>query len=239
MKILKGKLSSVLALSIFMTTAVPQGLQANSSVEYKTEINDSSKEIGNIFKKFQYETTVNWDQKDPQFLVDAQKELENSLADLKMSGVTEDQIQSYMLNNMLNENAKKDYQKLIETMKKQGLSGEEASEQMMNFMKKNYTAGVSFSGGASPSYRRVAIIIGIIVVGVVTCIIIKKNRKDEPQNEEETTTTGETNGHYNGHYNGKTSGQYNGGYNGKTSGHYNGGYNGKTTGYNGSAPAAI
>lgn len=238
MKILKGKLSSILALSIFMTTAVPQGLQANSSVEYKTEINDSSKEIGSIFKKFQYETTVNWDQKDPQFLVDAQKELENSLADLKMSGVTEEQIQSYMLNNMLNENAKRDYQKLIETMKKQGLSSEEASEQMMNFMKKNYTEGVSFSGGASPSYRRIAIIIGVIVVGVVTCIIIKKHNKDEPQNEE-TTTTGETNGHYNGHYNGKTSGHYNGNYDGKTSGQYNGYYNGKTSGYNGEVPTAL
>ena len=234
----KGKLGSLIAFSLFMTTTVPQGLQARTQVTYKAQVNDSQKKIETTFNKFRYEMTVNWDQKDPYFRDFAQKELENSLADLKMSGVTEEQIQSYMLNNMLNENAKRDYQKLIETMKKQGLSSEEASEQMMNFMKKNYTEGVSFSGGASPSYRRIAIIIGVIVVGVVTCIIIKKHNKDEPQNEE-TTTTGETNGHYNGHYNGKTSGHYNGNYDGKTSGQYNGYYNGKTSGYNGEVPTAL
>lgn len=202
MKIFKGKLSSILALSIFMTTAIPQGLQANSSVEYKTEISDSSKQIENVFKKFRYDTTVNWDQKDPQYLADAQKELENSLADLKMSGVTEEQVQSYMMNNVLREDARNDYKKLIETMKKQGLSEEEASKQMMSFMEKNHVRGVSFAGGGSSSYSRVAIIIGVIVVGVVTCLIIKKHRRGEPQNEE--TTTGETNGHYNGHYTGIT-----------------------------------
>ena len=221
MNILKGKLNSVLALSVFMTTAIPQGLQAHSVVDYKMEINDSSKQIENVFKKFQYETTVNWDQKDPIYLEDAQKDLINSLEDLKMSGVTDEQIQDYMLKNITNDNARRDYVKLIETMKKQGISGEEAAEKMMEFMKKNHVQGVGFAGGASGGYNRVGIVLGIIVVGVVTYIIIKnKHHNEEPQEEETDTTTGEpSNG---GHYDGKWSGKHSGKWSGKHSGNYNG-----------------
>src|SRR5690606_30818446 len=162
------KLGSVIALSIFMSTTVPQGLYAKTMVEYKTEIEDSQSLIDNAFKKFHYDMSVNWDQKDPYFQELAQKELENSLFDLKKGGVTDEQIQDYMLKNIVNDHAKRDYVKLIETMKKQGLSGEEASEKMMDFMKKNHVEGVGFSGGASGGYNRVAIILGVVVIGIVT-----------------------------------------------------------------------
>ena len=184
----KSKLGSVIALSIFMTTTVPQGLHAKTMVDYKTEIEDSQSLIDNAFKKFEYDMTVNWDQKDPYFHEFAQKELENSLMDLKKGGVTDEQIQDYMLKNIVNENAKRDYVKLIETMKKQGISGEEASEKMMEFMKKNHIEGVGFSGGASGGYNRVAIILGVVVIGIVTYLIVKKHHNHEdpiPEEQEE------------------------------------------------------
>ena len=189
--------------------------------------------IEKVFNKFRYDMTVEWDQLDPYFKDHAQKELELSLDDLKKSGVSEEQIQDYMMKNILHESARKDYQNLIETMKKQGLSEEEASAQMMNFMEKNYQAGVSFSGGGSASYRRVAIIVGLVVVGVVAYIIIRKH-KDSRQEEETSTntstttsTTGQTTGHTSGKTTGHTSGKTTGYTSGKTSGHSSG----KTSGY--------
>ena len=221
-------MSYAIALSVFLTSSIPQGLQARSQVDYQMKLVESNKKIEKVFNKFRYDMTVEWDQLDPYFKDHAQKELELSLDDLKKSGVSEEQIQDYMMKNILHESARKDYQNLIETMKKQGLSEEEASAQMMNFMEKNYQAGVSFSGGGSASYRRVAIIVGLVVVGVVAYIIIRKH-KDSRQEEETSTntstttsTTGQTTGHTSGKTTGHTSGKTTGHTSGKTSGHSSG-----------------
>lgn len=191
MKGLTRGIGCTLALSMFMTAAIPQGLQASTQVDYKMNVEDHSKLIESVFNKFRYDMTVEWDQKDPYFKENAQKELEDSLLNLKKRGVSEEQIQNYMMKNMLSEAAKKDYENLLTTIKKQGLSEEEAAEQVMNFMAKNYKEGVGFSGGASGGYSRLGVLVGVIIVGVVAYIIIKKHHNNEevPQEEEEVTTS--------------------------------------------------
>lgn len=58
-------------------------------------------------------------------------------------------------------------------MELQGKAEQESSELAMNFMADTY-----HSGAASVSYKRIAIIVGIIIVGIVTFIIIKNKKND-------------------------------------------------------------
>ncbi|HLT23217.1 MAG TPA: hypothetical protein VKZ84_07230, partial [Bacteriovoracaceae bacterium] len=105
MKKLTRSIGCTMALTVLMTSTVPQGLQARSTVDYKMSVESSSKLLETAFNKFRYEMTVEWDQQDPYFKDYAKRELENSLNELKKRGVTPEQIQDYMLSNILNESA--------------------------------------------------------------------------------------------------------------------------------------
>lgn len=207
MKVLKKHASSLLVMSMFMSTTIPQNVQARTFENYQADFKATNEKIATAFDKFRYEMTVEWDQKDPYFKQNAQRELEDSLEALRKSGVSDKEIQTYMQNNILDGHAKKDYERLVSALDKQNLSEEDAAAAAMKYMEKNYKHGAGFAGGGSRSYSKVAILVGIIIVGVVTYIIIKRCRSErDPQNEEETTTgstEGSTDGGSTGGYHGE------------------------------------
>jgi hypothetical protein len=114
-------MSLVLALSIFTTTVIPSNVQAVTQKDYEMKV-VTEDQIAKVFNKFRYDMTVEWDQQDPYFKQYAQKELENSLMDLRSKGATDAQIQAYMEKSMLDEKNQKEYTKLLNTLKKQNLS---------------------------------------------------------------------------------------------------------------------
>src|SRR5665648_531061 len=166
MKRIKKNVSLLLVGSLFMTATVPHNVEARTTKEYKAEFSKSDKRIADAFNKFRYDMTVEWDQQDPYFRDHAQKELENSLADLKAKGVKETEILKYMQENILDKKVRKDYDRLLAALDKQNLNEDEASQAAMKYMEKNYKEGVGFSAGGSVTYRRAMIVVGIIIVGV-------------------------------------------------------------------------
>ena len=87
---------------MFMTTTIPHNIRAESLTDLKKDVVETkllNKEISDVFNKFHYDMTVEWDQNDSHFKELAQKELQNSLMDLKAQGVSNEDILAYMRSN--------------------------------------------------------------------------------------------------------------------------------------------
>lgn len=266
MNLLKKNVSLLMVLSVFATTTIPQNVQAYALEDFKADSRPAQKRLAEIFNKFRYDMTVEWDQRDPFFRDHAQKELEIALASLKSEGVSDKEIQSYMEKNLLDAKVKKDYQDLLAAMKDQNLSSEEAKVHAMKFMEKNYREGTSFAGGGSTGSGAVVAIVAIIIIGVVTFIIIKGGKKphhdgsngqDGSDGYDGSDGSDGSDGHNgwdgsngsdgmngwngsNGHNGSNGSNGYNGsnGWNGSNGSNGSSGWNGYN-GYNGSFPVAI
>ncbi len=102
-----------------------------------------------IFDKFRYDMAVEWDQEDPYFKDQAEKELEVSLSSLKTEGVTEAQILTYMEKRLLDEKTKSEYRLLVKAMKAQNLSEEQAAFEAQKFMEKSFAQGAKCPDGVS------------------------------------------------------------------------------------------
>lgn len=194
MKFLRMNICLTLALSLFATSVVPSNVQARSTQDYKMAERAASSKLADAFNKFRYQMTVEWDQRDPYFRDHAQKELENSLMNLKAEGITVDHMQAYMQSNILDSKSRVEYERLLSALKKQDLSEEDASLAAMKFMEKSYARGASFNGGGSASYKKVMIIVGVVIVGVVTYLVIRNCRKPgERQEQEDDSSASSTN----------------------------------------------
>ncbi len=77
-------------MAVFFTSAVPQGIQAQTLTRHKPgEAAYLESRISYVFNKFRYDMVVEWYQRDPYFRQRAEKELEISLLALKSEGVSE------------------------------------------------------------------------------------------------------------------------------------------------------
>lgn len=178
------KLSLNLMLSgcLFLNTLLPANVQAATVTETKATVTSESR-VADVFDRFRYEMTVEWDQRDPNFKEAAQKELEVALMGLQAEGVTNEAIVAYMEKSILDENSKKEYRDLLVTMEKQNLDDETAAAVAMNFMSKKYQQGLGFSSGGSRSYRKLLVIVGVLIVGVVTYMVIKHHKKKKKNDD--------------------------------------------------------
>ena len=153
MKNVKRNVSMLLVGSIFMTTTVPQGLQARSLKPFDAEFKQTSASQGieDAFNKFRYDMTVEWDQRDPYFRDHAEQELSRALESLKAEGESETDILKYVQSNLLDKKVSADYDRLLGALKTQNLSPEQASRVAMDYMEKNYKEGIWYSifGGVS------------------------------------------------------------------------------------------
>jgi hypothetical protein len=173
MKSLKPGLNVFISLSIFTTTTVRNNVYAVTAEKYKMHAR-SEKKIASAFYEFRFDMTVDWDKQDPYFKQYAQVEYENSLATLSAEGGTVEKIQAFLEKSILNENVRDDYLRLLNTLKKQKFSEDEASETVMKFMERSSAQGTSFSSGSCCNFKE-----NLFSGRVVPCLITRKYKKDD------------------------------------------------------------
>lgn len=183
MQLFKFHLGFMLALSLFVSTVVPSNVYAASTKEYKMTSAEISSSVEEVFQKFQYALAVEWDQKDEAFKEQAEKDLVKGLLALIESGVTLEEIQTYMQRTLLSVHAQKHYQRLLEAMRDQGLSKEEITAKTVEFMKQNQAQGVSFNGEGVGHHSRWGIIVAVILVVVVTHLVLKGGRDNDDHHD--------------------------------------------------------
>ena len=186
MKIFKFPVGLMMALSLFSTAVIPQGVQAHVEEEYKMQFTSHEQQVVEAFDRFHFALAVEWDQKDPAFKEEAQLKLEKSLLNLMKAGVTATEIQRAMEKSILQGKAQADYKRLVEAIKSQDMTDAQATEMAMEFMNKNYHEGTSFAGGGHVHGKWKVIVAIIIVVVLIHCLRDRDSDDDDtPMQEEE------------------------------------------------------
>lgn len=190
MRIFKFPVGLMLALSVFSTTVVPQNVQASIVEDYKMNLTSSETQVTEAFDRFHYAMAVEWDQTDPAFKEQAQKDLEKALLALQAAGVTAEEIQSAMAKSILQGKAQADYKRLVAAIQSQDLTEAQATELATEFMDKNYHEGTSFAGGGH-HHGKWKIIVAIIIVVVIIHTLNRDNDDDDNDVGEEEKPTEE------------------------------------------------
>lgn len=184
---LKQFFAATAALSMLFNSA--QAIAANTQTAKTYQASGSAnaqKMVKEAFNKLRYKLTVEWDQENPYFKERAQDQFAQDLKELVNSGVTLEQVQRHMETALLSEQAKKEYNSLLETLKAQGATPAESASAAARFMEDTYMTGASFAGSAGPSYRKIAVILGVIAVAVVTYHLVHDDDDDDDNGSEET-----------------------------------------------------
>ncbi|WPU64564.1 hypothetical protein [Peredibacter starrii] len=183
MNIFKLPVGLMLALSFFSTAVIPQGVQASVLEDYKMQFTSHEQQVAEAFDRFHFAMAVEWDQRDVAFKEEAQKKLEKTLLDLMKAGVTAQEIQRAMEKSILQGKAQADYKRLVEALKTQDVTEEQATQLAMEFMDKNYHEGTSFAG-EGPHHGKWKVIAAIIIVVVIICCVKGLSRDHDDDKEE-------------------------------------------------------
>jgi len=177
MQIFKFHLGLMLALSIFMSTVIPSNVQAVTTSEYKMTSKHATASVDEVFQKFQYAMSVEWDQKDEALKKQAEKDLITSLLALVEAGISLEEIQTHMQRTILSAEARVEYQRMVAAMEGQDLSKDEVTAKTLEFMKKAQAQGLSFNGEGGPGgHSKWTLIVVVILVVVVTHLCLKGGR---------------------------------------------------------------
>lgn len=180
MSFLKLHFGLMLALSIFMSTVVPSNVQAVTVKEYKMTSKQATASVDEVFQKFQYAMSVEWDQKDETFKQQAEKDLISALLALVESGISLEEIQAHMQKTILSAEARVEYQRMVSAMEGQNLSKDEITAKTLEFMKNAQAQGLSFNGEGGPGgHSKWTLIVVVILVVVVTHLCMKGGRGND------------------------------------------------------------
>lgn len=157
-----------------------------------TETGNHEKMIAKAFNEFRYKMTVEVDPKDPNFNEKAVSDFKKKISTLQSQGVSPAEIMQHMRVSMLDSASRSEFDRMLESMDQDQLSGEEAGNLAMKFMATKYQQGASYSGGGSGSYKWALIAIGVVIVGVVTYCLIKHYRDQRTKTETKTNTRTDT-----------------------------------------------
>lgn len=177
MQIFKFHIGLMLALSIFMSTVIPSNVQAVTTSEYKMTSKQATASVDEVFQKFQYAMSVEWDQKDEAFKLLAEQDLIKSLLALVETGISLEEIQARMQKTILSAEARVEYQRMVSAMEGQNLSKEEITAKTLEFMKNAQAQGLSFNGEGGPGgHSKWTLIVVVIIVVVVTHLCLRGGR---------------------------------------------------------------
>jgi hypothetical protein len=142
LKSLKKNICLFITFNLFFTQSFAFSPGAVEAKEYTVESEsissiDNQEKIERIFNSYRYKMSVVFDSNNESFQAQAKQELELDLMQLEAQGVSANEIQRYVESNILSHTAKVEYQKLLETLEKQGRSEEEASQIAMKFAENN------------------------------------------------------------------------------------------------------
>jgi len=148
--------------------------------------------IAKTFDEFRYKMTVDVNPNSEDYQANAMADFKQRMVDLQSQGVQPAEVMNYMRASMLDASARRDFDRLMDTMSTDQISGEEAGNLAMQFMAKKYQDGASYSGGASAGYGWVLAVVGVIIVGVVAYFVIKNNTKTTTHTQTNTQTNTKT-----------------------------------------------
>lgn len=179
-------MSAVLISSLMMSSSYAAISQAaaEDSLAVKVQGLRNFSEIDNVFSQYQFEMD-GWDGSDFNAVNDAEQRLRDDLDALVASGVSAKDIQAVMEARILSPKARAEYKSIVEALKVQKASPDEISRVAMNFMRNNQVSGSAFSSdGARINYKRMALIVGAVLVAAVIVVSIKncKDKKVDPPN---------------------------------------------------------
>jgi hypothetical protein len=98
------------------------------------------------FDELNYSLTVEWDQKDKEFYATQMKKFSVTIRELQTKGLTNAQLVEFVKKEVKNEKVARDVETAFNMISINKMSQEEASNYMMETMKKSYSAGASWNG---------------------------------------------------------------------------------------------
>src|SRR5690606_17443986 len=128
MKMMKLPVGMLMAVTMLGTSVIPQGVQASVMTNYEMSTVSSQSKINEVFDRFHYTMSVEWDQKDEAFKAQAEADLFKAIQALKASGVSSSEIQRQMEKQLLNGKGQTEYRRFVDALKAQNVSPDEAAE---------------------------------------------------------------------------------------------------------------
>lgn len=141
---LKKLVTLMMVLSIFTVSA-----HANTVTGLKA-----------AFDELNYSLVVEWDQKDKDFYSAQMKKFQSTLRDLQAKGLSNQQLVDFVKAEVKDKKVAKDLETAFNMISINKMSQEDASQYMVETMKRSYSAGASWNGDA------------LLVVGVVLLIVV-------------------------------------------------------------------
>ena len=106
----------------------------------------SQNSLKSVFDELNYSLSVEWDQKDKDFYTAQMKKFSAELRELQAKGLTNAQLIEFVKSEVKNEKVARDLETAFTMISITKMSSEEASNYMVETMKKSYSAGASWNG---------------------------------------------------------------------------------------------
>lgn len=188
MSFLRLQLGIILSFAIFISTVIPANVQAASIQEHKMNSSEIHKELDEIFDRFHYSITVEWDQRDEAFLKATEKELSDAL---EASDVSSAELEDFMATKILSESAGNEFKRLISALKEQDLAPTIGAQIGAEFINQAYAEGTSFNGEGGPHGNKWTVVVIVVVVLVVTHWLLKKHYGDKDHDHDHDDDNGD------------------------------------------------
>jgi len=113
------------------------------------------------FDELNYSLTVEWDQKDKTVYESHMKKFNQTIRELQKQGLTNQEMIAFAKSKVKNKKIAKDLETAFTMVTINKMSSEDASQYMLESMKRSYSSGASWNGEVV-----VYLIVGLLIVGL-------------------------------------------------------------------------
>ena len=162
---IKSKIALIIGLAFFCQSALAttQNFQVVENYTMSEQSSFSQQDIKNVFDRFIYEITVEWNQKDPKFKDQAVESLNNELTILMENGVAPEDIQMYLADSILDPSSRKEYKELNQFLVAQGKTPKERAMATIQFLEDIESSGATFTSSMNGNGRTYVVIVLLFV----------------------------------------------------------------------------
>lgn len=126
------------------------------------------------FDELNYSLTVEWDQKDRAVYEAHMKKFNQTIRELQKQGLTNQEMIAFAKSKIKNAKVAKDLETAFTMVTINKMSSEEASQYMLDSMKRSYSNGASWNGEVV-----VYLVVGLLIVGLAIGIAAALNNSDD------------------------------------------------------------
>lgn len=119
------------------------------------------------FDELNYALTVEWDQQDKDFYVDQMKSFKNKVNELQFQGLTQKELIDFAKSEVKDKKLSADLDTAFSMISLNRMNGEQASEYLVEMIKKSYSTGASWNSDASLfiGLGLLLVVVGVVVAG--------------------------------------------------------------------------